>query len=65
MTALVITACDGTEVLQPIYGSLDNVAAFVSPGVEPWRNVAFGRPFHNQSLGHPFFASDRKVVAQA
>lgn len=37
MAALVIASCDGTEVLQPIDRSLDDIAAFVSFGIESWR----------------------------
>ena len=36
MAALVVTRCNGAEVLQPVDRPLDDVAAFVGFDVEPW-----------------------------
>lgn len=40
MAAFVVAGCDGSKVLEPIDGSLNDIAGFVSLGVETWRRPA-------------------------
>lgn len=40
MAALVVARCNGTEVLETVDGPLDDIAAFVSLGIESWGRAA-------------------------
>lgn len=47
MAALLVARCDGSEVFKTVDGALDDIAPFVSLGVESWRRattVAFAQP---------------------
>ena len=54
MAAFVVAGCDGSEVLEPIDGPLNDIAGFVSLGVEPWRRPT--TPSFAQPVGLRIFA---------
>lgn len=54
MATFVVACCDGAEVLKSIERALDDIAAFVSMGVEPGRGST--APPFAQSVGLRIFA---------
>ena len=47
MAAFVVSSCNGTKVFETVNGALNDVASFVSLGVESWwraATVAFAQP---------------------
>jgi hypothetical protein len=63
MAAFVVTGCYGAEVFKTVDGALDDIAPFVSLGIEAWRRtatLAFAQPV--LSRGQTLWAGTRHAA---